>query len=208
MAFAIAALGVQTPSRIEGMAASLEEVAAIFRDHLNAVLARTVTRTRLVPLKVKTGIQIAFRQGGAPTEALLHTRYGRMALYLGQTCESVVTEQRAHRLRTVSYRYTLRHDDSQEPVFRWEYEKHPPHPGMHCRHHLQGDIPLRIGRRELSLNDLHLPTGFVTLEEVLRFCIVDLQVEPLSDNWHEILAESYEHFKTDFAPRGRLYEGA
>jgi len=40
------------------------------------------------------------------------------------------------------------------------------------------------------LNDLHLPTGWVRLEEVLRFCIVDLGVRPLSPRWHEALVES------------------
>jgi hypothetical protein len=33
---------------------------------------------------------------------------------------------------------------------------------------------------KISLNDVHVLTGFVTVEEVLRFCIVDLGVPPLS----------------------------
>jgi endoglycosylceramidase len=45
---------------------------------------------------------------------------------------------------------------------------------------------------------LHLPTGFVALEDVLRFCIVDLGVNPLSDGWHDVLEESYRLFKTEF----------
>jgi len=40
----------------------------------------------------------------------------------------------------------------------------------------------------------------VTIEDILRFCIVDLGVEPLSANWHEILQESYELFREEFAP--------
>jgi hypothetical protein len=50
----------------------------------------------------------------------------------------------------------------------------------------------------VSLNDLHLPTGYVAFEEVLRFCIVDLGVHPLSDGWDGVLRESYEQFKTEF----------
>ena len=56
----------------------------------------------------------------------------------------------------------------------------------------------------MRLNDLHLPTGFTTIEEVLRFCIVDLGVTPLSDEWDRVLTDSYEKFKGDFAPRGQL----
>jgi len=63
---------------------------------------------------------------------------------------------------------------------------------------------LQIGRETVALNDLHLPTGFVTVEEVLRFCIVDLAVKPLSDEWDATLMDSYEKFKGDFAPRGQL----
>ena len=42
----------------------------------------------------------------------------------------------------------------------------------------------------MLLNELHLPTGWVPIEEVLRFCIDDLGVRPLSPGWHETLAAS------------------
>ena len=106
--------------------------------------------------------------------------------------------------------------------FRWEYEKDPGN--SYCRHHFQGPITVPIKHdTEVSLNDLHVPTGFVTVEEILRFCIVDLGVPPLSPatlppapaepgdhdlhrhkTWDEVLTESYERFKGDFAPRGQL----
>lgn len=189
---------------------TLEEASATFRDHVNGVLARTVTATRLImvqavrPRGAPSGIQLAFRQQGAPIEAPLNTRFGRVGLYLGQTCQSTVGNDELHRLRTVSYRYTLTPEGAREPLFRWEYEKAPDGVGLYCRHHLQGDVPLQFGRTSVLLNDLHLPTGFVTIEEVLRFCIVDLEVPPLSENWHAILTDSYELFKGDFAPRGQL----
>jgi hypothetical protein len=55
----------------------------------------------------------------------------------------------------------------------------------------------------VRLNDLHLPTGFTTIEDVLRFCIVDLAVAPLSPEWDQVLNESYQTFKGDCAPRGQ-----
>jgi hypothetical protein len=146
-------------------------------------------------------MQLAFRRSGGPIEVALSTRFGRAGLYLGQTCESTQTEGR-HQLRTVSYRYTVSFNGSREPLFRWEYRKDPGPSARYCRHHLQGAIPLAISEEAVSLNDLHLPTGFVTIEEVLRFCIVDLGVTPLSANWHEILTDSYSLFKSKFAPRG------
>ena len=53
-------------------------------------------------------------------------------------------------------------------------------------------------RTDLTMDDLHLPTGYVPFEEILRFCIVDLGVKPLSENWNEILTESYRQFQAEF----------
>jgi hypothetical protein len=121
-------------------------------------------------------------------------------LSLAQTC---LTEREGeeHRLRTIRYRYTLRPDGDSEPRLRWEYVREFSE-GNPSRHHLQGPITVPFGRRELNLNDLHLPTGYTTIEDVIRFCIVDLGVTALSSGWHEVLEESYRLFKTKFAPRG------
>jgi hypothetical protein len=186
---------------IEGR--TLGDAGRTFCDALNRVLATTVTRTRLVLIALRGGarLQIAFRDAGRPATASLRTSFGPMTLYVGQVCESVPSGKR-HRLITVAYTYTLTPEDDPEPLFRWEYVRRRPDPGaLWCRHHLQGPVPLRIGGHEVSLNDLHLPTGYVTLEEVLRFCIVDLGVTPLSGGWDATLEESYRRFKDDFAPR-------
>jgi len=184
---------------------TLAEAVERFREHLNGLLARTVTQARVValahrsPRRAPLFVTLALRHGGGAIEAPLRTRYGPMCLYLGQRCESVQRGRR-HRLVTAAYRYTLRGETQEAPLLRWEYERHWPDPGARwCRHHLQGDVPLPLGAG-VSLNALHLPTGFVTVEEVLRFCIVDLGVAPLAADWHERLEQSYAKFKSDFAP--------
>jgi hypothetical protein len=201
---------------------SLADAAGRFRDHLNGVLHRTITQASLTRLMVK----------GPPERALLRlpetgvalsSNFGRMWLYLGQTCNSTIRDDDGrHVLHTISYRYTLRPDGMNKPLFRWEYVKAPHN--LYCRHHFQGPIRVDVKRDAwVSLNDLHVPTGFVTIEEVLRFCIEDLKVPSLAprerpaapsepgahdfkppQTWDEILTESYEKFKTDFAPRGQL----
>jgi hypothetical protein len=183
---------------------TLQEATEAFRQHINSVLARTVTQTQLILLRTTTTerFQLTFRQAGAVHQARLNTKYGAIYLYLGQTCESDIDPDRRHRLRTVSYRYTLRPEHATDPIFRWEYVKTLGSNELFCRHHVQGPIPISLNRAQLELDDVHLPTGFVTIEEILRFCIVDLGVTPLSDDWHNILSDSYERFKGDFAPRG------
>lgn len=169
-----------------------------FIDHLNRLLVRTVTRSRLVLVPVpspepgQVWIQVAFRQGGQPTTAPLRTRFGQMGLFLGQVCESRTSGDGTYTLSTISYRYALTPEHTREPLLRWEYVRQPTDPDARwCRHHLQGPVPLRLADNlQVLLNDFHLPTGWVPIEEVLRFCIVDLGVRPLSPNWHEALTES------------------
>jgi hypothetical protein len=150
-------------------------------------------------------MQLAFRQGGQPVEARLGTRFGKMWLYLGQVCDVERIAPRRFQLLTIGYQYTLRPDQSNAPLLRWEYVKEPPEPESRwCRHHIQGPTSLNLGSSLVAMDHLHVPTGWVTVEEILRFCIVDLGVTPLSQEWHQILTESYTRFKEEFAPRGQV----
>lgn len=118
-----------------------------------------------------------------------------MGLYIGQLCDSVETKD-GRQFTTAKYRYTLTPEGTDEPLLRWEYDRVTE--GAWCRHHLQGTVPVAFGRGASPvLNELHLPTGYVTIEEILRFCIVDLEVRPLSADWDAILTESYERFKAE-----------
>ena len=194
-------------------AATREQAARQFRDHLNHLLARTLTQTPLVQFTLLGRMNVAFRQGGVPARASLSTRFGRMALYIGQVLDFENQTAGRVRLMTVEYKYTLGPEASVEPLLRWEYVRTRP-PGAHrqwCRHHLQGDVRLPLGDG-VSLNDFHLPTGYVTIEEIIRFCIIDLAVEPLSNDWNAILDDSYEQFKRGFVatvtakpPSGKKY---
>ncbi len=178
---------------------SLAEAVRSLADHLNALLVRTVTQTRLVafaasvdPARRPSRVYLAFRQGGQQSTARLQTRFGPMRLFLGQECGSAVAEDGRHHLQILGYVYSLRPEWANQALLRWEYVSRPDDPDARwCRRHLQGPIPLQFApAREVSLNDVHLPTGWVPIEEVLRFCIVDLGVRPLSPGWHEALAES------------------
>lgn len=191
---------------------SLGEAAQQLADHLNRILAQTVTRSRLVVLRrplpagTPARMELAFRQGGTVTTAPLQTLFGPMRLFLGLVCEPTVGEHGVHRLSVVGYKYALTPGAASEPLFRWEFVSRPPHEGRWSRHHLQGSIPLGLrdrrvpGAGETWLNDLHLPTGWVPIEEILRFCIVDLGVRPLSNAWHAELEASVARFSLDTAP--------
>lgn len=188
---------------------NLRELGSARRDQLTSVLARTITGKPLVLVPVSSDIiQLSFRDSGLPSVAALGTKYGPMNLYVGQVCDVVADEDGGQWvLRTRSYRYTLQPQTMDDPLFRWEYIRFPATGSVYCRHHLQGSISFEIiddrgEKQTLSLNEWHLPTGWAAIEEVLRFCIVDLEVRPLSNDWDQILRNSREDFETAFAHSG------
>lgn len=50
-------------------------------------------------------------------------------------------------------------------------------------------------RDNLTLHKLHLPTGRVSVEAVVRFLIEDLEVVPRRDDWHDVLDRHEEAFR-------------
>jgi hypothetical protein len=89
-------------------------------------------------------------------------------------------------------------------TLRWEYDRSTPN-DRHPRHHAQMRADVTIGTGALDLDRAHLPTGWVTLEEVIRFLIVELEIDPpCGDKWPEELAESERRFYGDFT--GKRYK--
>ena len=120
-----------------------------------------------------------------------NTLYGLMHLSLRLHCTPTDAGERSTALRTVWYRYALRSDGQQEPVFRWEFVRDPEgDDAFWARHHLQGPAPISLGSQYVSLNALHVPTGAVQIEELIRFCISDLGAVPISGDWDAVLRDS------------------
>lgn len=203
---------------------SLDEVAREFQGHLNSLLTKTITRTPIRPWYIQSMVdgerkQVAlfgFQQpGGGAGSAEIRTKYGRMRLYIGQTCDVVQEEGQSQlRLRTIEYAYSIEPLEMDDRLLRWEYVKFPGEDSYWCRHHVQGPISFEIpeqrhGPHNIDLNDWHLPTGWVTIEEVVRFCLHDLGVRPLTSPddpsvWDKILADSYTMFRTRYALFGEM----
>lgn len=128
-----------------------------------------------------------------------------MELYIGQVCVSEVDGDGNHRLKTMQYRYAVSLVGQPEPKIRWEYIGYPIEDSLYCRHHVQGPISLDLlddHSSPVQLNDMHLPTGWVPVEEVLRFCIVDLGVQPLKPDWDQVLRDSERQSRAEFATMG------
>ena len=130
------------------------------------------------------------------------SRHGRLFASFAQTLSVVAEEGGTHRLVTLQYWYRIQADPgAREPaLMRWEYERTLAEDRNHCRHHIQQRGVLPFGARPLDLDKAHVPTGWVTIEEILRFLIVDLGVAPPCGNgWPKVLEESERAFYEDFS---------
>jgi hypothetical protein len=95
-------------------------------------------------------------------------------------------------VRLVSYEYRLLDLDQREIIaFHW----HPTglsnvtDPHLHLSSRLN---PIEMGRNQepLDLVDMHIPTGFVTLEDVVRLLISEFGIAPRRDDWGDLLREN------------------
>ena len=159
--------------------------------HLNRLLNTTLTRSRMgyVIHPASPGIaDLHLREGRMPGARLRSPRFGPLFLHLGQYVASEPAAGGRHRLRAVRYRYALSSALDTEALVRWESSPGAGHGhDLWCRYHVQGTARIDFPRHTAILNDLHLPTGLVTIEDIVRFCIVDLGVKPLSGDWDQIL---------------------
>jgi hypothetical protein len=178
-----------------------------FVGHLNPLIHATLP-TR-VPLEVET------RQDRTGTATLafrgvytipLRTRRGVVHFHLGQLLQCSEDKKRGanerFHLSTRKYWYRVQADPNHAPaILRWEYisPKMSGAEDRHCWRHLQMPHELEMPAGTLDLDKAHLPTGYVFIEDVIRFLIDDLGVKPpCGGAWHRLLVDSEKKFHDEF----------
>jgi hypothetical protein len=107
-----------------------------------------------------------------------------VALHITQQYAIVPAESGDWRVTTHGYVYGLLKVDGRELIgFHWHPLITPEvaFPHLHV---------YEAGSDRVIHDRAHIPTGRITLEDVLRFAIRDLGVEPLRDDWDEVLTAS------------------
>jgi hypothetical protein len=187
-----------------------------FRDHVADLVTEIVPTDAILQPKVRAGDKryctLEFSNAQDMNAAPIETRVlGRVFLHLAQDVQAAEVDKTTYRLRTLKYRYALYATSPMqlsEPWIRWEYETKDKraHEGP-ARHHMQlgkGTTAQRmqVGACELDLNRIHAPTGWVLIEEVFRFLIHDLGMEPpCGAKWPDVLHASETAFHEDFTTR-------
>lgn len=105
------------------------------------------------------------------------------------------------RLRTLEYSYRLQEGPGLHSrwFFRFEYKSREILDALHPRNHLHIPLPLDCGTRTIDLERVHIPTGWLTIEELIRFLVNELEVKAKSKNWDTILRNSEERFRGEMA---------
>jgi hypothetical protein len=180
-----------------------------FAMHIRALCAATLTkRHQLITMRTSAGddreMKLSYHHGDDPVAVPLKTKaHGTVHFYVGQLLRAD-SEGKRFRLATHAYWYRLQAEPSlaAQAAIRWEYEREVGKGKRHCRHHVQQRANLQIGKSLLDLNKAHVPTGWVTIEEVIRFMIVDLGVKPpCGSTWPDVLARSERKFFEEFTSK-------
>ena len=174
------------------------DVFVTFHAHISRLLNRTITDARLSllhPEKHQTRASIDFRRNNQAIAAPLFKP--GIFLYIGQFLEVEQQQNKAWKLRTTQYRYRIQatDDPGDNQCLRWEYVSRQVRDGTPCRNHFQTPLDFQLGQHTVSLENSHVPTGWVTIEEIIRFLIVDLGVPPKHNDWDAELRISEEKFK-------------
>jgi len=131
-----------------------------------------------------------FRPPGPPGAFVLArglpSRMGRLALTMYEWFQigTVMTTGR-NRFEVVitGYTYAIR-DESEQEIIAWHWHPERAHTAPHPHLHIGAGA---LVRRE-ELYRAHLPTGIVTVADVVHSANTDFHVEPRRDDWQTILS--------------------
>jgi hypothetical protein len=175
-------LVARTPEEaIDGLLARLRPVAGCVTDRpLAARRVRGTDRT----------FALGFDPAHVPV--VLRSESRRRTIHLFAIIEVQVSAATASAdlyLEERTYIYSL-HDTSQHELVSWHLHQLSSSDVTYLHSHVSSRIgPLELGRGldPLPLADLHIPTGFVDLADIVRFLIAEAGIRPRKSDWQTVL---------------------
>jgi hypothetical protein len=120
-------------------------------------------------------------------------RVGESRIYLRSTIQFTYAEHPRFpgekKAATHQYAHTVGESETLKPqLYSWEWAAaEPTYPHLHLR---------RSDPAFEGLGKLHIPTGRVFYEDVLRFLIQEHEVEPARDDWDNVLVDTFSRVST------------
>lgn len=179
-----------------------------FEGHVRPLMAAVFGHSQYVGRLIHSDEVLGLSLRAVP----LVTSHNDSTLFFFMTHENRAAEvgrgKSAYRLETQQYSYRIQPTAElrDRAIIRWEYNRDTP-TDHHCRHHMHVKAEVGIGGdAKLNLDRLHTPTGWVLMEEVLRFLIVELGVIPAcGDEWPKVLVEGERKFFEEFTSKRSLF---
>ena len=167
------------------------EAFRFLQDHYNTILNKVLTRYRLqlTPFGAKHERALLAFLDPRRQPTAVHLDSSPWYVALGQELEAVPAG-REYALKVPQYAYRIQRTPSvyDEAEVRFEYVSQEVDPKARwCRHHVQFHRDYHDVREGFSPQKCHIPTGGVTIEDVIRFLVTDLGVPPLIETWDEEL---------------------
>jgi hypothetical protein len=164
------------------------------------VLNRVITKHRLTFI-TRAGGQAYLSYFRKDEQVAVRLAPSPWHLFIGQLLRAVaLPRSEGYVLKTQRYEYRIQLKESiaEEAVVRFEYVSDEAEPTFqYCRNHIQFHKDYHDLRRDFSPAKLHIPSGWVTIENVVRFLLTELAAKPLRRDWREVLARSEEQFTMD-----------
>lgn len=136
----------------------------------------------------------AYDVNGGPYAAVIDKfKLPGSTIYLSASMNYTIIEaQDADRgpfkVKTTAYQYMLTYKDEHEILaYQWHPQSKIKFPHLHL------GSSAKISSK--TLNKLHMPTGRIALEQVLRLTVDELGVKPINNRWEAILAEAQSRFE-------------
>jgi hypothetical protein len=106
------------------------------------------------------------------------------------------------RITTRMYEYSLLdHDATELLVYHWQPDTDPDYPHIHVSAALHVRTAALEDKRPIDLDGLHLPTGRISLEAVVRMLITQFHIGYRHADWGARLARTEDLFRTETTQR-------
>lgn len=156
-------------------------------DHLNRVLNKTITQSRLDTIESEAAFVVITRFQQAEVTPLELS--GGKWLHFRQL---VIEQDNKIDVLEAHYIFSLSQDPDHEEshIFRWEFIREPPAPHVPQSHlHIYGQNP-----HAQNLSRVHFPTRRLSVEQIIWLLIQEWDVTPQSENWYAILQRGHRDF--------------
>lgn len=124
------------------------------------------------------------------TGALLRLKRGRETFLLQANQKFQVFDNDGFRISTSRYFYVIWGPRQNERLIDWHYHSR-------LNESFEGHLHIRDDARTTkhSLVNRHIPTGRVSLVDIVRFAIEELKIKARDPNWRDVLEEAEATFR-------------